>query len=224
MRIKSNNLLLIAFAVLSISIHSAFGQTVIDRNVTVNFPGEPERLDTTTEKQKLSIFILDADSEVYMVMKTVMDLGEEENNHVADSKELDSRYRGSLRGQNNKMKEAGLVLLDSNRISIDEHVAYQMQYGIEGTNEPYTEMVSLILNRTLYSFSYVGNTSFNKDQCSKFFKSITVRNAKRPKPHLDQSAEKIGELIGMGLGALMLAAVVGIIIFIISRSNRKKNN
>ncbi|MBE0393649.1 hypothetical protein HNQ02_003374 [Flavobacterium sp. 7E] len=207
---KQNYLFLILFL---LSITSS-GQTKIDDLLSIKFPCEPEKKDTTISNIRFLSFNCDS----YSLQRILIDsLSNDLNKLPSDLNTLKEFYLGTEKGFTKSMQANGYRLQNSSQFKAGNYLGQTVSYY--GEQSKVIECRFLVLNEYLYTLTYLNQISFNEKDKNEFFNSIVVNSSKKPKQMLGNPKEYKRAFM---LGQFMAYALFAIgIIYLIRYFKRK---
>ena len=214
-------LLLISFFLFAIIQLQA--QTInFDDFITLQKPDNVSISDTIASDLKVTQFLSDTGSYVFLIVRLVLDPNESEINRLPyDSTSLEITYQDFIRGFNKPLRTSGFNITDSLRVHFNGFIAYKINANkLQEDNIVYESLV-LILDKYAYAFSYIGPTFQGENRLNGFLNSITINKTSKPSQTVGNSPDfKMGYLVGQVLGIPLLL----IFLFFVIKFIRKRRN
>jgi hypothetical protein len=102
---------------------AVYGQTKIDKLISVRIPGKIEKTDTIIRNLRVENFFSNTVNETFIVQKTIIDSTSNDlNNLPSDLESLKKTYRGGIKGFYKSLKVAKIDFADSSQIKIDKYL------------------------------------------------------------------------------------------------------
>ena len=213
------NLLLIPFFLFAVIQLSA--QVInFDDLISVQKPDNVSVSDTIIQDLKVSQFLSDTGSYVFIIIRSELDPTESEINSLPyDSTSLEITYQGFIRGFNKTLRASGFNITDSLKVEFNGFIAFKINADKFQVENMVHESLILILNKYAYAFSYVGPDFQGNNRMSDFINSVTVNSVNKPSQLIGKSPSyKIGYLAGKVLSIPLLLVILFFIIkFIIKK-------
>ena len=199
-----------------------FGQTPIDGNISIKFPGQVKTFEDvdsiTSVKARLKALYFNSEKESYIVFKTtLLKDGQELTSLPADRAALADIYQHQIEGQIVPMRKKGFAFVDSTQIKVKGYVAYKLKYLDVKSGSQGAESLLLFLNGARYIITYSKVTTYNERNKDDFFNSLQIGDPKAIK----QIANSDDGLSGFNF---ILTAVIVLSLFIFFKRASKKQS
>lgn len=161
---------------------SFFGQTKIDKNISIIFPGKPEIFEMNQQNAKLKAYYVNSKEDSFLAMRVNVisndTLSEEKPKNL---NELKKSYKVKIAEQIKSMAKKDLFFKDSSQIKINTFLAYKLNFKGKDSEEEIGESQILFLNGLTYVFIYSKVDNYSKLKKELFFKSIHINDSENLK-------------------------------------------
>jgi hypothetical protein len=197
---------------------SFFGQTKIDKNISITFPGKPEIFEMNQQNAKLKAYYVNSKEDSFLAMRVNVisnDTLSEEN--PKNLNELKKSYKVKIAEQIKSMAKKGLFFKDSSQIKINTFLAYKLNFKEKDSEEEIGESQILFLNGITYVFIYSKVGDYSKLKKELFFNSININNS--------ENLKQINEPYNYWNGILSILGSIIFLYFInkLIKSEKKRN-
>lgn len=195
-----------------------FGQTKIDKNISITFPGKPEIFEMNQQNAKLKAYYVNSKEDSFLAMRVNVisnDTLSEEN--PKNLNELKKSYKVKIAEQIKSMAKKGLFFKDSSQIKINTFLAYKLNFKEKDSEEEIGESQILFLNGITYVFIYSKVGDYSKLKKELFFNSININNS--------ENLKQINEPYNYWNGILSILGSIIFLYFInkLIKSEKKRN-
>lgn len=167
----------ILFYIILLNSFTFWGQTKIDKNIVITFPGKPEIFEINEQSVKGKAYYVNSKEDSFFAMKLNVipndTLSEEKPKNLT---ELKRNYKIKIAKQIKSMAKKGLFLKDSSEIKINTFLAYKLNFKGNTSEEEIGESQILFLNGITYVFIYSKVGSYSKLKKEVFFKSLKIND------------------------------------------------
>ncbi len=155
-----------------------FGQTKIDNNISIEIPGNVQKMDTTTASTSVSAYYSNNKTDSYLVLRiAVMSDGYELYSLPENLSSVKQIYHQIIADQINSMNRKGFAFKDSQEVKIKGYLAYKIRYKTEDSSNQGGETLLLYLNGVTYVFTYSRVDYFIEKHKHRFLNSLTISNS-----------------------------------------------
>ena len=199
---------------------SAFKPVKVDDVITISFPGEVTKQDTTAQNVHTHQLYLNTDTETFIIQKLDLKNITQDKNTLPDDKEgLLSVYKDFAEGYVNGMASRSYKLLDQGEIAIDGTIGYVVRMKL--AKQIVGQARFLNIGDHAYIAGYYNATDYTKAKAEAFFSTIDVAEKHPPQYNADNtsSAYKAGRVAGV---LFLLLVAIGIVIYLLAGKRARR--
>lgn len=172
------NLKFLALILLLGSAFSSRAQTTIDKNISIKFPGEPTKYDTTAANSLVSIHYLNSSAESFLIMRmALLSDQKEQNNLPSDSSALNDIYQQIITPQIATMSRKGFKFKSSSDFMLKNYSARKIIYIDSVSGIQNAESLFLFFNGINYVVTYSQVDTFIEKNKDNFMRSLVISNS-----------------------------------------------
>jgi hypothetical protein len=172
------NLKFLVFSLLLVSTFSSWAQTTIDKNISIEFPGQATKYDTTSANYSVSIRYLNSSAESYLIMRmAILSNKKEQNNLPSDSSGLNDIYKQIITLQIATMSRKGFTFKSSSNVMLHNYSARKIIYIDSVSGNQNAESIFLFLNGINYVVTYSKVDTFIEKNKDNFMRSLSISNS-----------------------------------------------
>ena len=199
---------------------NSFKPVKVDDVVTLSFPGEVTKQDTTAGNTHIFQLYLNNETETFLIQKLDLKDVVADKNTIPDDKEgLLATYKEFAEGYVNGMASRSYKLLDEGEIAIDGNVGYMVRMKLG--KKIVGQARFLNIGDHAYIAGYYNATDYSKAKAEAFFSTIDVAEKHPPQYNADNTSSAYKA--GRGAGVLfLLVAAIAVGVYLLAKKRAKQ--
>jgi hypothetical protein len=189
---------------------SIFSQIKVDEFISVEIPGNVQKMDTVIENVSALSYYSNSKTESFVAFRMKIISKEQDLPNLPENLSgLRSNYHEMMVKQVNSMSRKGFVLKDTQEIKIKNYFAYKIIYKTADSPNIGAETILLNLNGVDYFFTYSRIDEFVEKNKESFFNSIAISNSSKQIMKKEESKSIFFLLLKFGFYGVILVLFIG---------------